>query len=221
MRDSLGSTVVEALLHLARRTSLTLALMAVAGCRSREVHHPAAGRNTGLAGQPTSSTRAGPPCALTLMPIRTGRAGVLQVGMLVDSLVRLCPSASRFEGQDEEGAASVGYDVPVAPNDTVWADVDTVEHEAVVTAITIGFRGPRTPEGIGVGSRFREVLATGHHLTADDNEGAVYVWSEPYPGVSFRLGTTRDALAQGWRDTPSLIPDTTHVIGLLVIDAQH
>src|SRR5262245_12813542 len=136
-------------LHAARHTSLILAFTAVAGCRTHEGRPPLAGSHNGSASRPPSSTMAGPPCALTLSPIRAGRAGVLQVGMSVDSLLRLCSSASRFEGQDEEGGAAVSYDVPVAPNDTVVADVDTLGHQAVVSALSIGFRGPRTDKGVG------------------------------------------------------------------------
>ncbi len=88
--------------------------------------------------------------------------------------------------------------------------------EARLRSFSIQFAGPHTAEGIGVGSTFRDVRSAYRRLGADDNEGRVYVWPEPDRDISFALSVGRDALKPGWRQAPTTIPDSAHVIELLI-----
>lgn len=136
--------------------------------------------------------------------------------MPADSLAVVCPSAGRMVGTDEEGGSQVLYSLPLNDRDTVFAEIDTVGGRGVVRSFSIGFRGPQTTEGIGVGATFAEIRAKYRRVIADDNEGAVYVWPEPDNGVSFGLSVEASSLKASWRQTPSVIPDTARVTELLI-----
>jgi len=145
-----------------------------------------------------------------------GRLGVLRVGMTTDELRATCRGAVPVPGTDEEGAPLTLYVLPVSDRDTVFADLDTAHGDTVVRSFSIGFPGPRTDDGLAVGSTYKEIKGKYRELQADDNEGRVYVWPEPDRGVSFALSVSRDALDPKWRVTPTLIPDSAHVIELLI-----
>jgi hypothetical protein len=156
------------------------------------------------------------PCKIRLTPIVNGRLGVLHVGMTTDELRAACRQAVTQTGTDEEGSPVTLYAIPVSNRDTVFADLDTLHGHEVVRSFSIGFVGPRTVDGIAVGSTCGEIKRRYRDLGADDNEGRVYVWPEPDRGISFALSVGRDALAPGWRETPRVIPDSAHVIELLI-----
>src|SRR6266700_271270 len=155
-------------------------------------------------------------CKIELTPIAAGRLGVLRVGMTPDALRAVCPGTVPQAGTAEEGSPVTLYAVPVSDQDTVFADLEMAQGHGVVRSFSIQFAGPRTLEGIAVGSTFRDIRSTYRRLGADDNEGRVYVWPEPDRGISFALSVGRDALRPGWREAPALIPDTAHVVALLI-----
>lgn len=157
-----------------------------------------------------------PPCTIDLTPIVDGRLGVLRVGMTTDELRSACPGAGPIAGTDEEGSSRTLYALPVSDRDTVFADLDTARGRVIVRSFSIGFGGPRTVEGIAVGSTYRETKSKYRELGAGDNEGRVYVWPEPDQGISFALSVGRDALDPKWRETPTVIPDSVHVIEVLI-----
>ncbi len=136
--------------------------------------------------------------------------------MTIDELRTACRETVRQPGTDEEGFPVTLYAIPVSNRDTVFAHPDTLHGHEVVRSFSIGFPGPRTVDGIAVGSTYGKVKRRYQDLGADDNEGRVYVWPEPDRGISFALSVGRDALAPGWRETPRVIPDSARVIELLI-----
>ena len=119
-------------------------------------------------------------------------------------------------GTDEEGSPITLYAIPVNDRDIVFADLDTANGRDVVRSFSIEFAGPRTVDGIAVGSTYRDIRGKYRQLGAGDNEGRVYVWPEPDRGISFALSVGRNGLAPAWRGTPAVIPDSAHVIELLI-----
>ncbi len=136
--------------------------------------------------------------------------------MTTDELRTACRGAVPISGTDEEGSPRTLYEIPVSEKDTVIAAIDSTHGRSVVRWFSIGFAGPRTADGIAVGSTYRELKSTYPELHGGDNEGAVYVWPEPDRGVSFGLSVERDALDPRWQQRPSVIPDSVHVIELLI-----
>jgi hypothetical protein len=136
--------------------------------------------------------------------------------MPADSITEICPAALRSATNDEEGGPLTIYTLPLGPQETVIAMIEAGRGREVVRFISIGFRGLRTAEGVGVGSTFHELKTTYPHVSAGDNEGVVWVWPDPDIGVSFALDVTRDELNPQWRVKPSVIPDTARVTELLV-----
>jgi hypothetical protein len=155
-------------------------------------------------------------CKIELTPIADGRMGVLRVGMTPDELRATCPGAAPQAGTDEEGSQVTLFAIPVSDRDTVFADLETAQGQPVVRSFSIEFAGPHTVDGIAVGSTYRDVRSKYPRLGADDNEGRVYVWPERDRGISFALSIARDALKPGWREAPTVIPDSAHVIELLI-----
>ena len=153
------------------------------------------------------------PCRIDLAPMGDGRLGVLRVGMTLAELRSICPAVSFRQGTDEEGGPITSFSLPVSDRDTVFGDL---EPSHVLRSFSIVFAGPRTVDGIAVGSTYRDVRSKYQRLGAGDNEGRVYVWPEPDRGLSFALGVDHDSLRLGWREAPSLIPDSTHVIELFI-----
>jgi hypothetical protein len=198
---------------LTRRT-LTLMAVVLGACSSSESKGGAS--RTDSSAVATSRTGTSRPCGVQLTPIQRGRLGSLSVGMLIRDLQAVCPQAAPVAGTDEEGAPVTLYVIPVNRRDTVVADIDSVAAGLSVRSFSIGFAGPRTLEGIGVGSTFGEIKAKWQRVGAGDNEGRIYVWPQPDAGISFALSASMDSLDPRWRTVPTLIPDTAHVIELLV-----
>lgn len=198
---------------LARRT-MTLMPIALGACSSSESQGGAS--RTASSAVATSRTETSHPCSVQLTPIQRGRLGSLSVGMLIRDLRAVCPQAAPVAGTDEEGSPVTLYVIPVSRRDTVVADIDSLAAGLSVRSFSIGFAGPRTPEGIGVGSTFGDIKATWQRVGAGHNEGRIYVWPEPDAGISFALSASMDSVDPRWKRVPTLIPDTAHVIELLV-----
>jgi len=158
----------------------------------------------------------GSPCTLRISPITDGQVGVLAVGMSVDALLRLCPSANRVATTDVEGASQALYYVPITELDTIVAAIDSTHGREVIRSLSIEFLGPKDSRGIGVGNTLGQLRQRYPRLGTDDNEGRVYVWPMPDLGLSFALGIEAGSLDGRWRTNPGAIPDSTHVIELLV-----
>ena len=195
--------------------ALVLALAIAGSCQAQRDTRPSASTAEDPGLHQGGGQRA-EPCRLRLTPIGDGHLGTLSVGMPIDSLLRVCPSAAATSGADEEGHERTLYAVPVTEQDTVFASVDSVRGRATVRWFSVSFIGPFTDRSLGVGSTFRQVRTQYPHLLADDNEGTVYVWPLPDHGVSFALGVKLEALDARWRQAPSVIPDTARVTELLI-----
>ncbi len=195
--------------------TLVLAGLLMAACRA-DRRGPSATAAMGSSASRQDSQQHLPPCKIDLTAVADGRVGALRVGMTSDELRATCAGATPQAGTDDEGAPVTLYAVPVSDRDTVFVDFETAHDHAVVRSFSIGFTGPRTVDGIAVGSTCGDIKRKYRRLGADDNEGRVYVWPEPDRGISFALSIGRDALKPGWREAPSVIPDSAHVIRLLI-----
>jgi hypothetical protein len=109
--------------------------------------------------------------------------GPLRLGM-AEAAVRELPGEARDTSWSAEGMQESGlvYTYAEGAGRAVAEIVD-----GRVSRIFVADRGPRTAEGIGVGSRFEELRSSYGRVCAAREEGRTVVWFPEKPGISFVL----------------------------------
>jgi hypothetical protein len=134
------------------------------------------------------------------------RIGPVRLGMSSAALRQALPSA-RDTTWTQEGMSERGALAPLEGGGQALA----VLSGDSVARIEVRDPAVRTPEGLGVGSRFEELRSAYGTACADVGEGVVVVWFASAPGVSFALDTAVPADVAQLRANPDRLPGTARV----------
>jgi hypothetical protein len=149
-----------------------------------------------------------------------GRDGVggLRLGMSAAEVRQRFPAA-RDTTWSAEGMTERGLQVPLAePADAREGGSVAVARlaDGRIDQIRVRSPGPRTAEGLGVGSRLEELRAAYGPPCVSAEHGQVVVWFARQPGVSFVLDTAPPANPEALRRDPAYLPDSATVRELFV-----
>lgn len=130
--------------------------------------------------------------------------GPARLGMSAAEL-RRAVSGARDTTWSQEGMTERGVVLPIQGGQALAM----LSGDSVIR-IQVNDRGPRTQEGLGVGSSMEELRGAYGRACAGAGEGIVAVWFPAAPGISFALDAPFASVQQFQQD-PSRIPGTARV----------
>lgn len=155
-----------------------------------------------------------PSCGSRVPSITTDSIGPFRPGMRLADLVRRCPRLMYGWVM-----ISDGYAVPTVAarvgGATVTAYANDSSAGAVLNRIELVGRGPRTAEGVGVGSTLAELERRYGAPQASESDCLLQVWFDARPGLGFRMAhpTGREC---GAISEPPLPPEVKVVAVILI-----
>ena len=127
-----------------------------------------------------------PSCGSRVPPITADSIGPFRPGMTLAQLVRRCPRLMYGWVM-----ISDGYAVPTVAarvgGATVTAYANDSSADAVLNRVELVGRGPRTAEGVGVGSTLAELERQYGAPQASESDCLLQVWFDGRPGLAFRM----------------------------------
>lgn len=130
--------------------------------------------------------------------------GSVRLGM-TGSELRQAVSGARDTTWSAEGMTEQGVVVPVPGGEAIALLVGDS-----VARIEVREAGPRTREGVGVGSTLEELRRSYGRTCAAAGEGIVAVWFPAAPGISYALDVPFSSVQQA-RQNPEQIPGSARV----------
>ena len=155
-----------------------------------------------------------PSCGSRMPPITTDSIGPFRPGMSLAELVRRCPRLLYGWVM-----ISDGYAVPTVAarvgGAIVTAYANDSSAEAVLNRIELVGRGPRTAEGVGVGSTLAELERHYGAPQASESDCLLQVWFDAHPGLAFRMAHPAGRECGAISEPP--VPPQVKVVAVILV----
>jgi hypothetical protein len=196
---------------LQNRIAIVAALLSISCTASERPSAAESATASEEAAHRSTVSDAGIPRSCSDHTIRGESVGAITVGEPVDSLNR-CPIVRDTIVPGGEGTTARKVFIALA-NDTIAAEIV----DGSVWRIEVSSPGVRTADSLGVGTPLARLLALSNPRGVS-GEGQMFVLSPDHCGQSFEISHFGPMPAGGWTRTAlSKLPDTTHVISVLVV----
>jgi hypothetical protein len=155
-----------------------------------------------------------PSCGAAVPQITAESIGPFRPGMTLAELVRRCPRLLYGWVM-----ISDGYAVPTVAarvgGATVTAYANDSSAEAMLNRIELVGRGPRTREGVGVGSTLAELERQYRAAQASESDCHLQVWFDARPGLAFRMADPAGRECGGFSEPP--LPPEVRVVAVILV----
>jgi hypothetical protein len=202
-----GAMAMRTMQGGAWQAALVVLVALAAGCGPED-------RPGGANGAPEPRSPGATPGANTAAVIERDGIGPVRLGMTVEE-ARAIAGARDTIWMDDEGMESRDLVVPVD-----GAELLALVLGGRIERIHLREEGPRTPEGLGIGSTAGELHAAYGPACAGEGHGRLVLWFPNAPGISFQVEVPEGEDAYRLSQDPGAIPDGVRVTELWVRDGH-
>jgi len=174
------------------------------------------GKTQAVNARATVTASAVPQCRTDPPRITSDSIGPFRLDASLSDLQRACPGLRYSWSTDPDG-----YPVPTAAarlgaaTVTAWF-TDTLPG-ATVREVSVERGGPKTAEGLGVGSTFRDLQRAYGSAGASEPDCVLRVWFAALPGVAFRMAFPQRQQRQCGGLSEEPLPPDLRVAGVILV----